>query len=561
MDRAFLNATLKNQIPDKEKSSIHQSEDINIPAVSEKYRKTQLDWILSDDDDVVSFSVGHDLRSISYKTFNGKERVDKSWDFSRGKIVEAKSVDEPGANIAAMVDSYGIPATQRIFESYFRYTNYQFSQQDRQKELDELARGILSGARIIESGNEKYIYANIVGGNIEVIDRETGDAKTINIETDTSYPPRAMLALADNQSFAASFGKDIKIFDSNTADCIKNFNGHEFEISCLRESKDGRHIISGSYDASIKMWDKITGECIKTFKCAGLVESAFELSDGQHLVYYCSTDGKTRILNKQTGQVIKIIEGGSPREDPRGGISVLHDNKIKFWRFGGARGAEPANISVRGKNVLSDYERFGNFSEERFEIKNEDINTGIFWLQYSNLEAKRLGEKKKFKWGKERLYFNVPLDRLKQIGNLIKELAKNNKIAVSLKYLDTESSKGIDGEATRFVANFSSIEDAKRFYDALSTNKDYKNIEPDQEADYLAYNIDGKAHYASGYREIREQQMSDHMKYLDQIIKNKNGTYTLVSLEGSQKILSKDEYEKELGKYDFSQEFKKKWEG
>jgi hypothetical protein len=558
MDRAFLNATFQNKPLERKESTLHQKEDINIPAISEKYRKMQIDWTLADDDNISSFHIDVDQSSISYETFNGKEKAEKRWDIIRGRIADVSIMDKPDAYVAELVNDYGISATRSLFEAYFRQANRRPSQEDMQKELNELARGILASAKIIKSKNKKIIYANIFGGDIEVIDKETGKAKTINNGTTGYHLP--MISLAGNQFMAEGIVNDIKIFSNEAASCMKKLLGHENLVRSLDESRDGKNIISGSWDASIKIWDKDTGECIKTFECAGPVESVIELFDGQHIAYFCSADGKTRILNKDTGQVIKIIDGENPQEDPRSGISVLHDNIIEFWRLDGARGAEPANILIRGKNILSEYDRFGNFEKERFEIRNEDIATGVYWLQYSNLEAKRLEEKKKFKWGRERLYFDVPLDRIELLGNLIQKIAKDKRIPISFKYLDVESSKDISHEATRFVANFSSVKDAKRLYIELSENDEYLSIKPDREINYLAHNVDGKAHYASGYKEIREQQLSDHMKFLEQIIKNPDGTYTLVSSVGDPKTFSKEEYEKLLGMHDFPTEFRKKWE-
>lgn len=558
MDRAFLNATFQNQSLERKESTLHQKEDINIPATSEKYRKMQVDWTLTDDDNIGSFSIEPDQSLIFYETFNGKEKINKRWDIIQGRISNIPAMNQPDAYLANMVDEYGGSATRSLFETYFRHANLRPSQKDTQKELNELARGIMASAKIIESKNKKFIYANIFGGDIEVIDRDTGETKTINNETTGRHLP--MISLTDDQLMAAGVGNDIKIFSNETASCIKKLLGHENLVRSLSESRDGKNIISGSWDSSIKIWDKYTGECIKTFECAGPVESVIELFDGQHIAYFCSADGKTRILNKDTGQVIKIIDGKKPQEDPRGGISVLHNNMIEFWRLDGARSAEPASILIRERNILGEYDRFGNFRKERFEIKNEDIATGVYWLQYSNLEAKRLEEKKKFKWGRERLYFDVPLDKIKLLGNLIQKIAKNKKIPVSFKYLDIESSKDLSHEATRFVANFSSVKDARRLYELLSVDDEYKNIKPDREINYLAHNIDGKVHYASGYKEIREQQLSDHTKFLEQIIQNPDGTYTLISSVRDPRIFSKEEYEKLLGMHDFPAEFRKKWE-
>jgi hypothetical protein len=145
---------------------------------------------------------------------------------------------------------------------------------------------------------------------------------------------------------------------------------------------------------------------------------------------------------------------------------------------------------------------------EDFSVKNGDTDAGVYWYEYNNAAAKKLKKAGQFEWGKERLYFDIPLNSFEELRGLAFEVAKKEKIAIGFKYLDIEKTNKIDlrpeSETTRFVANFASVEDAKRFYAALSQIDSYKKLHADREIEYQGFNIDGVAHYASGFREKRE---------------------------------------------------------
>jgi hypothetical protein len=196
-----------------------------------------------------------------------------------------------------------------------------------------------------------------------------------------------------------------------------------------------------------------------------------------------------------------------------------------------------------------------------FKIKNGETDEGAFWNEYSNLIIKKLKQEGKFKWGKERIYFDIPLDKMELMRDLAFKIAKENQIPIAFKYLDLNKSSPVtknDIETTRFVTNFASVEDAKKFYEALSSADEYKNIKPDQMVNFHGLNLDGVAHYASGFRE--ERVPLEHM--IKTAIQNPDGTYTYFSQKpmkradgtvGKIKIdLSKENFENFKAQYESS---------
>ncbi|MDQ3076469.1 MAG: hypothetical protein M3Q63_00220 [bacterium] len=198
-----------------------------------------------------------------------------------------------------------------------------------------------------------------------------------------------------------------------------------------------------------------------------------------------------------------------------------------------------------------------------FKVKNGETDIGAYWYEYSNLAAKQLKESGKLEWGKERIYFDIPFDKMEEMRDIAFRIAKENNIPISFKHLDLQKSYPVqinDKEITRFVTNFASADDAKRFYEAISQIAEYNNIKSDRSLDHHGYNIDGVAHYASGYR---EQRMP-----LENIIKtakqNLDGTYTYTSAyeKNGQKqsiTIPQETYEKFLKQYE-SFDPQKAWE-
>lgn len=128
----------------------------------------------------------------------------------------------------------------------------------------------------------------------------------------------------------------------------------------------------------------------------------------------------------------------------------------------------------------------------------------------------------KLKWGKERIYFEIPMEKCNALRNLVMTTAHEGKLPVAFKYLDATKSNqpSINGD-TRFVVNFASTKDAKTFYELLKQKPEYQKLRPDRTMDYHGHQLDNIAHYASGYRETRGA-----LQRIAKAVKNPDGTYT-----------------------------------
>lgn len=178
----------------------------------------------------------------------------------------------------------------------------------------------------------------------------------------------------------------------------------------------------------------------------------------------------------------------------------------------------------------TEYEGIEDQDYKDFSIKRGETDQGVFWNEYRNVAAKKLKESGEFEWGKERIYFDIKLDDFETLRDMIMNISKEKKIPVAFKYLDTENTGNInlkpESEITRFVANFASTEDAKLLYYELVKLEEYNRLTSDRNLDHNGYNIDGVAHYASGYREIRSALKSK----IDSATENPDGTYDYIAI-------------------------------
>jgi hypothetical protein len=141
-----------------------------------------------------------------------------------------------------------------------------------------------------------------------------------------------------------------------------------------------------------------------------------------------------------------------------------------------------------------------------FRLKNGETDVGAWWYEYRNQIAKEMKDAGAFEWGKERIYFDIPLSDMVRMKDLVMKIAKEEKLPIAFKHLDQEKTFDSvkDGTETRFVANFASADDVLRFYSAIRKRPEYQSFQSDRNMSYGGYRADGIAEYSNGYRESRD---------------------------------------------------------
>ncbi len=132
----------------------------------------------------------------------------------------------------------------------------------------------------------------------------------------------------------------IKLWDVNTGEVIRSFEGHTDDVESAVFSPDGQYVLSGSDDNTIKLWDVNTGELIHFFEgYTNSVNSVAFSPDGHYVLSgNPDWDDTMKLWDVNTGELIRSFEGHtnsvwSVAFSPDGHyvLSGNGDSTMKLW--------------------------------------------------------------------------------------------------------------------------------------------------------------------------------------------------------------------------------------
>ncbi len=136
--------------------------------------------------------------------------------------------------------------------------------------------------------------------------------------------------------------------------------GHEGLIACLAFSLDGNRIVSGGHDGTIRIWDTNTGQCLRVLEGhLDGVQSLALSADGGRLVSLSSID--LRLWDTGTGQTLKLLEN-SEEWDPETGELI----DFSEWH---PDGASSVAISADGRWIVSAGTTLRVWDSENLELR------------------------------------------------------------------------------------------------------------------------------------------------------------------------------------------------
>jgi len=111
---------------------------------------------------------------------------------------------------------------------------------------------------------------------------------------------------------SGSEDKTLKLWDVQSGNEIRSFNGHTEWVSAVAYCPSGRYIASGSGDGSIKVWDILNGKEVFSFTGhKNYVRSLAYSPDGNYLVSVGFTEKNLKLWNARNGQEVYSIALGS----------------------------------------------------------------------------------------------------------------------------------------------------------------------------------------------------------------------------------------------------------
>jgi len=136
--------------------------------------------------------------------------------------------------------------------------------------------------------------------------------------------------------FFASLGKDLKMYEADTKEIVRDFIGHTDVIASIRIAND--QLLSASWDGSIRLWSISTGLMTKKFMGhRGAAHIAIFGPDGK-TIYSAGADRKIRVWDMASAKVIRTFDGHRAEVttllfSPDNQMLISHsvDGSIKFW--------------------------------------------------------------------------------------------------------------------------------------------------------------------------------------------------------------------------------------
>ncbi len=258
------------------------------------------------------------------------DRTVKIWDITTGKCLKTLQ------GRADFVHSVILSSDNQIIVSGSQHS-IKFWNIDSHKCVSTLFQTKDWISSVIVSSDEKTIACANIGNDNNVI--RIWQVESLN---KSHQIPSKILTGHDDNIWAIAFNPDgtkivsgssdrtVKIWNSQTGQCLKTFFGHNRPILSVAFSPDGNTIASCGGHSTIKLWNIETGECDRTiqekasytikFNCNGLI-----LASGH-------TSGIVKLWDTNNGQCIQTLGSfGKPIVS----IAFSHDGNIAYGSYDG----------------------------------------------------------------------------------------------------------------------------------------------------------------------------------------------------------------------------------
>lgn len=108
---------------------------------------------------------------------------------------------------------------------------------------------------------------------------------------------------------SGSEDKTVKVWDVNTGQCLRTFQGHSNRVTSVAFSPDGKILASVSDDHTVKLWDINTNYCLHTLQGhIGRIWSVDFSTDGRTLASACH-DQTIKLWDIETGRCLITLQG------------------------------------------------------------------------------------------------------------------------------------------------------------------------------------------------------------------------------------------------------------
>jgi WD40 repeat protein len=151
------------------------------------------------------------------------------------------------------------------------------------------------------------------------------------------------VAFTSNGKLLATCGADrfIHVFDTNTGNRVKTFEGHTHHVLSVSWKRDGRLLASAGADKTVKLWDMLTGEQKFSVENRFRKEvTAVRYLQGQNFILASGADNNLRLLkedgndSRQFGNDKGFVQCAAVSADGKIIIAGGEDSILRAWDGG-----------------------------------------------------------------------------------------------------------------------------------------------------------------------------------------------------------------------------------
>ncbi|EHK48489.1 hypothetical protein TRIATDRAFT_214533 [Trichoderma atroviride IMI 206040] len=107
---------------------------------------------------------------------------------------------------------------------------------------------------------------------------------------------------------SSSWDKRIRLWRTNTGDCMQVLEGHKRPITSVAFSHDAELLASGSWDGTVRLWRVSTGDCLKILEGHTEKIHSIAFSFNSEFIASASIDGSIRLWDTDSGNHIHKLQ-------------------------------------------------------------------------------------------------------------------------------------------------------------------------------------------------------------------------------------------------------------
>jgi WD40 repeat protein len=180
------------------------------------------------------------------------------------------------------------------------------------------------------------LWETETGQCVRTFEGNVDEVRSVCLSADCRYALSGAGAEYQGKDFA------LRLWDVTTGRCVRTFEGHTSTVRSVCLTADWRWALSGSWDWTLKLWDVDTGQCVRTFEGhMNTVNSVCLSADGRWALSG-GYDKTLRLWEVATGRCVRTFEGESSVEsvcltaDGRLALSVeSYDSSVRVWSVAG----------------------------------------------------------------------------------------------------------------------------------------------------------------------------------------------------------------------------------